>query len=103
MGAGNRVVEDDGSSGRRKTAAGAAGTCLADNTPGAGPGYYLGQECLKGKDEAECWPGEPGDQWGWTFLPSRLEIGDHRRFQALNSSQELSFERLKTEKRYRRG
>lgn len=75
--AGSRVIAVEGSSGHRRAAGagGAAGTWLADNTPGAGPEYDPDQECWREKGAAECWPGEPGDQWGWTFLPARLDYG----------------------------
>lgn len=72
---GSHATGDEGSSGHRKVAAaeGAAGTDRAGNRIGAGPEPegYPGQECLKEKDVAGYWLREPGDRWGWTFLPLR--------------------------------
>jgi hypothetical protein len=70
---GSHATGDEGSSGHRKVAAaeGAVGTDRAGNTIGAGPGDYPGQECSKEKDGAGYWLREPGDRWGWTFLPLR--------------------------------
>lgn len=69
---GIHATEDGGSSGRRMVAAeNAAGTDWAGNTIGAESESCPGQEYLKETDGVGCWPKEPGDQWGWTFLPSR--------------------------------
>jgi hypothetical protein len=72
MDVGSHATGGGGSSGHRKVAAeGAAGTDRAGSTIGAGPEDYPGQECLKEKDGAGYWLREPGDRWGWTFLPLR--------------------------------
>lgn len=73
MDVGSHATGDEGSSGHRTVAVaeGAAGTDRVGNTIGAEPEGYPDQECSKEKDEAGYWLREPGDRWGWTFLPLR--------------------------------
>lgn len=89
MDVGIHATEDGGSFGRRKVVA-AEGAAETERAIPRG----AGTERSKEKDVAGCWPREPGDRWGWTFLPSRRGLeGDLSADVELSEarSQKLSF------------